>query len=314
MFCDLTPASAAEQKWIELLIIRDEPGLWALTFAMRGSVLPKILPRIAVVTGISIALVWFDHSIWPIHLAGAAPFAVFGVALSLFLGFRNNAAYDRWWEARKLWGQLIADCRAFARELDMFVSDGAQRHSLSRLAGGFIHLHRVNLRGIPPDAVVRVWGGDLIDTPHPPCAALNAIAHSLGEAQRNGVLNGFGAKALSERLGSMALAQAGCERIATTPLPFVYSLLVHRTSLLYCLLVPLGLMNVAGWMTPVFVAVIAYVFFGLAAVTEELERPFGSTVNGLPLDALCRVVEISLAPHLGETVPDRMQPVAHVLR
>ncbi|GAA6192968.1 bestrophin family ion channel [Phaeobacter sp. NW0010-22] len=295
------------------MIVRDEPGLWALTFAMRGSVLPKILPRIAVVTGISIALVWFDHAIWPIHLAGAAPFAVFGVALSLFLGFRNNAAYDRWWEARKLWGQLIADCRAYARELDVFVSEVSHRHTLLRLAGGFIHLHRVNLRGISPDGIARVWVDDLLDAPHPPCAALNAIAHSLRDAQKNGALDGFGAKALSERLASMALAQAGCERIATTPLPFVYSLLVHRTSLLYCLLVPLGVMNIAGWMTPVFVAVIAYVFFGLAAVTEELERPFGSTVNSLPLDAMCRVVEIALAPHLGEAAPKRMQPVAHVL-
>lgn len=301
------------EKWVEQVIIRDEPGLWALTFAMRGSVLPKILPRIAVVTGISIALVWFDQSIWPVHLAGAAPFAVFGVALSLFLGFRNNAAYDRWWEARKLWGQLIADCRAYAREVDMFVTEATLRDRLLRLAGAFIHLHRVNLRGIPPDAEARVWAPDLFDASLTPCAALDTIARSLGEAKKGSALDGFGAKALSERLASMALAQAGCERIATTPLPFVYSLLVHRTSLLYCLLVPLGVMNVAGWMTPVFVAVIAYVFFGLAAVTEELERPFGSTVNGLPLDAMCRVVEIALAPHLGDTVPDRMQPVSHVL-
>ena len=119
--------------------------------------------------------------------------------------------------------------------------------------------------------------------------------------------DGFARRALSERMASIARAQAGCERLATTPLPYVYSLLIFRTTYLYCGLIPFGLAETAGWLSPLFVAIMAYIFLGLAEVTEELAHPFGETVNGLPLDAMCRTIEISLAPHLGMPVPEPMR-------
>lgn len=286
-----------------------------LLFSLRGSVVPHILPWIALMTVSAVAVVWVNIALFPLRLTNASAFAVFGVALSLFLGFRNNAAYERWWEGRKLWGQLIADSRALARETELFLARApATRERLLRLQMAFMHLHRLNLRHLPPDDAARVWADQsLIDAPHPPCAALDQITTILSKAQADGHLDGFGARALSERLGAITLAQAGCERIATTPLPFVYSLLIYRTSVLYCLLVPFGMVETAGWLTPVLSAVIAYVFFGLAEVTEELDRPFGETVNGLPLDAMCRLVEISMAPHLGQNPPPALQPVKSYL-
>lgn len=286
-----------------------------LLFSLRGSVLPHILPWIAIMTLSAVLVVWINVALFPLQLTNASAFAVFGVALSLFLGFRNNAAYERWWEGRKLWGQLIADSRALARETDLFLpGDPATRERVLRLQMAFMHLHRLNLRHLPPDDAARVWADQsLIDAPHPPCAALDQLATVLADAQKAGHLDGFGARALAERMGSITLAQAGCERIATTPLPFVYSLLIYRTSVLYCLLVPFGMVESAGWLTPVLSAVIAYVFFGLAEVTEELDRPFGETVNGLPLDAMCRIVEISIAPHLGQKPPKPLEAVKSYL-
>lgn len=286
-----------------------------LLFSLRGSVVPHILPWIGVMTLSAVLVVWVNVALFPLQLTNASAFAVFGVALSLFLGFRNNAAYERWWEGRKLWGQLIADSRALARETDLFLArDLETRDAVLRLQMAFMHLHRLNLRHLPPDDAARRWADEsLIDAPHPPCAALDRIADVLVAAQKAGDLDGFGARALTERLGSITQAQAGCERIATTPLPFVYSLLIYRTSVLYCLLVPFGMVETAGWLTPVLAAVIAYVFFGLAEVTEELDRPFGETVNGLPLDSMCRLVEISMAPHLGQDPPEPLEPVKSYL-
>lgn len=292
------------------MILRDKPGLLQLLFALRGSVLPHILPRIVGVTVITAALTAVDIHVVPLTHTSAAPFAVFGVALSLFLGFRNNAAYDRWWEARRLWGQLVADCRTLAREATLFIEDDARREAVHRLTLAFIHHHRAQLRGLPAPQAARRWyeTEDFGTAPHPPCAVLNRLNDEIIAAKQEGKIDGFGLRALSERTGRIALAQAGCERIATTPLPYVYSLLVFRTTYLYCLLVPLALLGSAGWMTPVFVAMIAYVFFGLAEVTEELAHPFGETVNGLPLDAMCRTIEISLAPHLGQEPPAPLHP------
>ena len=69
----------------------------------------------------------------------------------------------------------------------------------------------------------------------------------------------------------------------------------------------------AGWLTPVIVAIVAYVFLGLAEVSEEMSHPFGTSPNALPLDAICRAMEISLAPHLGEEPPAPLAPVDYLL-
>ena len=291
------------------MIVRDKPGLVQLLTAARGSVLPHIAWPLFSLIAISAALTLIDHTLIKLPSSAATPFSVLGVALSLFLGFRNNAAYDRWWEARKLWGGLVADLRSLARELDLFLQDTEARHHVLRLSLAFLHLHRLNLRRLPPDAAALAFETQtLASAPHPPCAALDAMNAALTQAYRAGQIDGFAARALTTRMASIALNQAGCERIATTPLPYVYSLLIFRTVYLYCLLIPLALIGPEGWLTPVFVGIMAYVFLGLAEVTEDLAHPFGTTLNALPLDAICRAVEISLAPHLDQQAPEPMLP------
>ncbi len=298
------------------MIVRDKPGIWQLLFSVRGSILPRISPPLLTLMAIAAVLVVVDHWLIRLPQSNATPFSVLGVALSLFLGFRNNAAYDRWWEGRRLWGGLLADLRALARELEMFVPDTPLRVRLIRLSLGFLHLHRANLRGQSPDAAaLAALGRDaaIATAEHPPCAALNAINLALAQALRDGQIDGFGARALSARLGTLALNQAGCERIANTPLPYVYSLLIFRTVYIYCLLLPLALIGPEGWLAPLFVGLVAYVFLGLAEVTEDLAHPFGSSLNALPLDAMCRTAEISLAAHLGEVPPAPLTPQDYYL-
>jgi len=292
------------------MIVREKPGLWDLLTALRGSIVPRVIAPVGVLAAVAAVMVALDRltGLAP-HLDGSA-FAVFGIGLSLFLGFRNNAAYDRWWEARKLWGGLLADMRSLAREVEVFLPDPDTRHAVLRAALVFLHAHRLNLRRLSPKAP----GQEAVaETAHPPDAALDRVNALLATAHREGRMDGFGARALSARVGSIALQQAGCERIANSPLPFVYSLLIYRTTYLYCLLLPLALIGSTGWMTPVFVAVVAYMFLGLAEVTEELSHPFAASQNGIALDALCRAAEISLAPHLGEDAPPPLQPVNHYL-
>ncbi|MDP3197055.1 bestrophin family protein [Tabrizicola sp.] len=291
------------------MIIRDKPGILALLFAVRGSVLPHIAPQLLFFGLFAAAIVTIDRYVLTLPHVQAAPLAVFGVALSLFLGFRNNAAYDRWWEARRLWGGLLADARSMAREAELFLSDPADRRRLLTAMRAFLHQHRCALRGLPNDEPA------LRDTPAAPTpdATLDAMGSFLADALHSGRMDGFGARTLSTRLSSIALAQAGCERIKLTPLPYVYSLLIFRTSWLYCLLLPFALLEPTGWLTPLFVVIVAYTFFGLAEVTEELAHPFGLTANALPLDAICRTAEISLAPHLGEPAPPPLLPVDYRL-
>lgn len=291
------------------MIVRDKPNAWELLTALRGSIVPRIVGPVAFLGAMSLIVVALDRWAGVVPRLDGSAFAVFGIGLSLFLGFRNNAAYDRWWEARKLWGGLLADIRSLARECEVFMADEDRRRALLSDALVFLHAHRLNLRRQPPGATDPPKMRTLAKAAHPPCAAMDAITSQVATALRAGQIDGFGARSLTSRLASMASQQAGCERIANSPLPFVYSLLIYRTTYLYCLLLPLTLAENTGWMAPVLVAVVAYMFLGLAELTEELSHPFAPTPNGIALDAICRAAEISLAPHLGEPTPPMLAPV-----
>jgi putative membrane protein len=112
----------------------------------------------------------------------------------------------------------------------------------------------------------------------------------------------------------MVATGAACERIRNTPIPFSYTLLLHRTAYLYCFLLPFGLVDTIGFMTPFVVAIVAYTFFGLDALGDEIEEPFGCSANDLPLEAICRGIEITLRESLGEKdLPKPFRPVDYQL-
>ncbi len=303
------------------MIIRDKPSAWELLLPLRGSVVQLIWPQVAVATLFAVAVKFFYH-LGLVHLASITmePFAVFGIALSLFLGFRNNAAYDRWWEARQHWGQLISDVRSLGRSTETLLgTDHPERKALLNDVLAFSHLLRARLRKIDATAdAARFIGAEAaeqaVSTINPPDFMLRRMGRRIGALNREGTLDITGVLMLDRLLTSIASVQAANERIANTPLPFAYSLLVHRTAYLYCFLVPFGLAATAGWFAPLFVAVIAYVFFGLDAVSEELENPFGCENNDLPLNALCRVNEISVAEALNEIPPEPLKPVDYKLK
>lgn len=296
------------------MIVLDQPSALRLFLSMQGSIVPRILHKILAVAGLSAAIISIDRLALPLPHVSVSAIGVFGIALSLFLGFRNNAAYDRWWEARGLWGQLIAEIRNLGRQMALFSPDPALRAHVLSAAMAFAHLHRGALRGDDPRPEIVPWVGEaladrLLAHTNPADAALSEINTALAGAE----LDGYARMTLSGTLSAMGRAQAGGERIATTPLPFVYSLLVRRTTYLYCFLLPLALADQAGWLTPLLAAIVAYVFFGLQTVTRELEHPFHNVENGLPLSAMCRVMEISASEALGKPAPPPLAPEKGVL-
>ncbi|SDX58345.1 bestrophin family protein [Litoreibacter albidus] len=300
------------------MIVREHPTSLHLFFVMRGSVVPKIIGKIISIALLAVIVLLVDQYLFTLPHISITAMGVFGVALSLFLGFRNNAAYDRWWEARKLWGAMIADVRNLGRHMCVFVGKGSDREHILSYAIAFAHLHRGFLRGVDVRTDISGWIGEeeataLIARKNPADAALRSMADHLGQLADAGTINGFGQMTISQTLSSLAVAQAGCERIVTTPLPFVYSLLVRRTTYLYCWLLPFALIESTGWFAPVFAAVVAYVFFGLQTVTNEMELPFHNVQNGLPLDAMCRTMEISVAEALDRPAPDNLTAKNHVL-
>ncbi|MDO6712825.1 bestrophin family ion channel [Aliiglaciecola sp. 2_MG-2023] len=307
------------------MIIRDNPHSLRLFFIIRGSVLPLVYLRIIFITllGAGVALVQhFYPATFPSFTL--APVALFGVALSLFLGFRNNASYDRWWEGRKQWGKLIVASRSLSRKMVSYV-DGTQKQGAEmqryviNLIIAFSHALRHQLRSTDPwpDITSYIAQNDvqfLRDAQSLTDGILRLIGAKLGECRRQNLISDFLMLKMDEHMTAMADVQASCERIQNTPLPFAYMLLVQRTAYLYCFILPFAIVASQGLVTPLFSAIIAYTFFGLDALSEELEEPFGVSANDLPLHAMSRTIEINLLDILGEkTLPNPIQAHNHRL-
>ena len=303
------------------MIVRQQPHPFKIFFALRGSIIPKIYPQLLLVTILSTIITIIQHWVpdsFPYY--GIATFTLLGIALSLFLGFRNNASYQRWWEARGLWGQLVYDSRSLTRQVLSFIDEGdeagqqAQR-SMIHLSIAFAHAVRHRLRGTEPWQDIERFVDPsqhaiMHQAKNLPDYIMRLLGKQLGEIRRQGFTSEQMIQNMDERLTSMTIVLAACERIHNTPLPFAYMLLVHRTTYLYCIMLPFGLVASLGWVTPLISAVIAYAFFGLDALSEELEEPFGLAANQLPLTALSRTIEINLLEALGETdIPPDIAPV-----
>ncbi len=295
------------------MIVRPRPGFHVLFFVMRGSVVPRILPQIvgfAIYGAVVVAL--SDRFALNLDSFGITPFGLVGISLSIYLGFRANAAYDRWWEARKLWGQLVYSVRNLTRAAGALVDDAVRRRSMLVDALVFCHFLREQLRSTDAMPQVRdLVGGDadsFATSANRADAVLRRLGAEAGSLLREGKLDMIGYRILDEKLSALAAVQAGCERIAGTPLPFAYALLLRRTAYIVCLMLPFALAPDTGWFTPLFAALIAYTYFGLEALSEELEDPFGTEANDLALDSLCRVCEISVFEALGEKVPPPLGP------
>ncbi|MDD2705625.1 MAG: bestrophin family protein [Acidocella sp.] len=301
------------------MIVRPRPSTLDLLIAMRGSVVPVIAPRLLVILTVSCLVVWLRHFA-PGYFAGIspAPFTLLGIAVPIFLGFRNNACYDRWWEGRKQWGALVAESRNLLRDITTLLpEDTAQRRRCAHRVVAFAHALRNQLRD-SGDGQSRDWlpaGGwaRLSARRNRPGAILQDQAAEFTTLLRAGALSDILYHMLSERLTAMTGIQAACERLRASPMPFAYSLLLHRTVWLFCLLLPFGIVGSLGLATPILTTVLAYAFLGLDALGEDLEEPFSLSQNGLPLDALVRNIEIAAAEVLDEPPPAPLTPVHFIL-
>ncbi len=312
------------------MIIRDRPSGLKLFLLLRGSVLPRILPTLAVNVAIATLVTWSHGDLWDLKITlTTIPFTLIGLPIAIFLGFRNNSAYDRFWEGRKLWGELLLRSRNLARQCTSLIDGdgpalvrnglGDVRVRMVLRAIAFCGALRDLLRGRPGDASL-----DALLLPHEfaqldgqrnqPDFLMRQMGLDLAGCIRDGRIDPVLAANIDHTLSAMTAAAASCERIKNTPIPFSYSVLLHRTAYLYCFLLPFGLVDTIGFMTPVVVAIVAYTFFGLDALGDELEEPFGMESNDLPLDAICRAIEIDLRTALGdEHLPPPLEAVDYCL-
>ena len=264
------------------MILRPRPTGWQLLYILRGSIVPAVAPKVLAIFVLAVGVSALGELWHPVGIerVSVAPFSLVGLVLTIFLSFRNNACHERWWEGRRQWGELIVQSRSLARECAALLpGDAALRTRVLRNAIGFAHALAARLREGDMQAAARPWIDDsqaLSSRLNTPDLLLARISAALAGARRDGAIDSLLYGVLEQRVTAMAGVQAACERIAGTPLPFAYTLLLHRCAWLFCVLLPFGLASTLGWATPVVSAVLAYAFFGLDQLGEETEEPFGT--------------------------------------
>ena len=253
--------------------------------------------------------------------APSLPLTLFGSALALFLGFRDNSAYQRWWEGRVLWGAMINASRSLARAARSWLpDDGAYdlKRTIVLRQVAYVNALRCQLRRQPADGEVLRF---LSKGEAEPALARANIANGLldgtgrrvADAQRRGWLDTIQQAAIESVLVDIANAQGGMERLKNTPLPNQYRFFPSFFTRLFCILLPVGLVETLGVATPVGSTIAGLMFLAVLQIGDDLVDPFADTIHDVPLSAMCRTIEIDLLQAIGDPAPAPLTPVKGVL-
>lgn len=282
------------------MIVRPPQHWFIRLFTWHGSVMPQILFRLLLNLGMSlIALLLYP---WLTQLNAhltLPPFSLLGIAIAIFLGFRNNASYSRYVEARKIWGSMMITSRSLIRQTLCAVNEGQSAKLAANLLIAYAWSLNHSLRGTSArEDLQRLMGHSQADAILSRHSLANMMLLKIGEFYadllRQGRVSEINYRNIDENLNELSHCLGGCERIATTPVPFAYSLILQRTVYLFCTLLPLALVADLHWLTPFVSVFISYTFLSWDAVAEEMEHPFGEGANNLALNAICTGIERNL--------------------
>jgi len=283
---------------------------WDEAFALRGSISLRVLPRVFVFGALAGLICLANRLVQPELGIEVGPHEVAGGVLGLLLVFRTNSGYDRWWEARKLWGGIVNQCRNLAAAaLAYGPADPAWRERFVRRAAAFPHVARASLRGerelpevadlLGPEETARIAAAG-----HMP----GRVALDLADLLREALDRGMDPRAFQQADRERALLIehiGGCERIQKTPLPAVYAIIIRRFITLYLATLPFALMlKITWWQTVLVTTFVAYPILSLDQVGVELQDPFSARrLSHLPLAKICRTIEANLLESLGTKPP-----------
>jgi putative membrane protein len=247
----------------------------------------------------------------------SVPLALYGTAISIIVGFRNNYAYGRWWEARTLWGAIVNRSRSLARQVLTTMSApasageeeraevAAMQRKLVHYQIAFVHALRQQLRGLDPIAEIR----NLV--PAEECERLAgdknvslALQRRMGamtlDARQRGWLSDWEWQAIDGSLNALMDSQGGAERIKNTPMPKQYDFFPTMFVEIYCLMLPIGMVENLHWFTPLGSTVVGFMFLALDKIGRDLEDPFENNIYDVALTAITTTIETNLRQMLGE--------------
>lgn len=253
--------------------------------------------------------------------APALPLTIFGTALALVLGFRVNSAYQRWWEGRILWGSMVNVSRSFTRAVLAFLPDRSEaqwlRAELVERQIAYVNALRCQLRrqdpGMEMERVLRTGAIPERTRRNPANGLLDGSGRRIADAVRRGWIDTIQQSRLEAMLVDMSNAQGGMERIKNTPLPAQYRSFPKFFTRLFCILLPIGLVETLGIATPAGSAVAGFMYLAVLQIGDDLVDPFANGIHDLPLTSITTTIEADLSQSLGREPPPPVEPVNGIL-
>jgi len=293
-----------------------DQGHWAsTTLVWRGTVLARLRTRMAAYAGWA-AIVTFAAAgrTVPMPDFGALAHSLVGVAMGMLLVFRTNASYDRYWEGRKRWGGIIAGSRNLLRVARAHIGDTGP---LAPLVHGYAVAVKQHLRRETDDAQLAAILGEeqaaaASRRADPPLFLATHMSRWVARQVFSGKLPAALGRELEGAITKMVEHQEACERILKTPVPFAYVVQIRQLLAFYLLTLPVVLVPVMDWMVIPVTAMVAFAMLGIEEAGIEIEDPFGTDPNDLPLEHLCDIVRRDanqVAAILDEELPDLHEPM-----
>lgn len=258
-----------------------------------------VLGRVGLLTGFCLLLSILDDYLfeqigYPLPALDQLGHVVLGTALGMVIVFRTNSSYSRFWDGRTCWGALINNARSLARLAAVYAGPA---EPVSKLLTAYVVVLRETLRGsrnfdglskLIPAAIVQRAS----DANNPPTAIAVALSQWIGMRLKEGRIDSRQAMTMELVLNALVDNQGACERIQKTPLPFVYAALIKQILFIYLATLPFVLVAKMGFAAPLVVAAVSFGMLGIEEAGIEIENPFETEPNGLPLEQFCATVAL----------------------
>jgi len=266
----------------------------------KGDTFIKLLPVMAGI-GLYAALIAFlELEYWKLadgsHVKNITVMhTMLGFVISLLLVFRTNTAYDRWWEGRRMWGGLVNSSRNLALKLAVMLKNKEDKDIMKRLIVAYADVLNQHLKN---KDISHELFDDAVLSPehykHKPNQIAKTIMAKINDLYTSGNITGDQLIILNAEVQSFTDICGACERIKNTPIPYSYSAFIKKFIFFYVMTLPFGYVFQLGYYVIPVVMFIFYVLASLELIAEEIEDPFGTDQNDLPLDKICANIKMNV--------------------
>jgi ion channel-forming bestrophin family protein len=223
-----------------------------------------------------------------------------GFVISLLLVFRTNTAYDRWWEGRRLLGSLTNNSRNLAMKFNAVLpeNDSELRLLFRNIIIDFAFSLKRHLRGHQHDSELYISKFPVPEGTHKPNYLASLLMKKVNDLYKNNTISGEQLIYLNNEISSFTDICGACERIKNTPIPFSYSVFIKKFIFFYVMTLPFSYVFTLGYISIPVVIFVFYVLASIELIAEEIENPFGTDANDLPLNQICK----NLQKHISEII------------